>query len=291
LTKRALGKTIRAPEVPAVNPTEQLRPASSAADLLRDPIGRYLAGRSFVIWVKSPTLAGTIYFGATDAEDLPALVELFALPIHAALATPFDAVIDSSRVTNLSLSSFEALGQNVEMMAPLAARMRRVACVRPPGMAGSTLAGVFYERVVPRFNAALFTDASEAFAWLGRPDAAAACDEAERIVGELVAAPIGLRNLREYLAGRLSDPTLEGAARHLGSSPRTLQRTLLAAGTNFRQEVDRARARAAEAWLLDSDDKVEAIARQVGCSSSSHFATLFRRVTGETPGDFRARRR
>jgi AraC-like DNA-binding protein len=43
--------------------------------------------------------------------------------------------------------------------------------------------------------------------------------------------------------------------------------------------------------LAHSDEKIEAIARKVGCSSSSRLSTLFRKAVGETPAQFRARRR
>jgi AraC-like DNA-binding protein len=70
-----------------------------------------------------------------------------------------------------------------------------------------------------------------------------------------------------------------------------LQRSLLGCSTSFRAEVERARVREAERLLTEGDEKVEVIARRVGCASPSHFAALFRRTTGEAPADFRGRRR
>jgi AraC-like DNA-binding protein len=99
-----------------------------------------------------------------------------------------------------------------------------------------------------------------------------------------------LRSLRGHLAANLSQITVRAAARALGTSPRTLQRGLSELGTSFRAEVERARVRAAEALLAETNAKLEVIALQVGCSSPSSFSRLFRRLTGESPSDFRARR-
>ncbi len=270
--------------------TPNLRPVRSASEFLHDPIGHYLAGRSFLIWVLSPTLAGSIYFDRPDESEFPVLFELFALPMHHALEVPFDAVIDCSRLTGLSLDSFDALTQHLMNVGQVSDRVRRVACVRPHGMPGATIAGLFYERVMPRFAAALFTDATEGFRWLGRAGGDGERAALEQVVDGLLEAPSELSALRQWLADNLDAPTIERAARSIGMSGRSLQRKLLLSDTSFRREVDRARVRSAEALLLDRDSKIEVIARRVGCSSASHFATLFRRVTGEAPGDFRARR-
>jgi AraC-like DNA-binding protein len=100
-----------------------------------------------------------------------------------------------------------------------------------------------------------------------------------------------LRRLRRHLAVSWRKADVAGAARALSISPRSLQRALQEAGTSFRFERDRARVRAAEALLVDGDAKLDAIAATLGCSARSSFFALFRRHTGETPDEFRARRR
>jgi AraC-like DNA-binding protein len=72
-------------------------------------------------------------------------------------------------------------------------------------------------------------------------------------------------------------------------SERSLQRSLGAAGTTFKDEIAEARIRAARRLLADGDEPLSAIAREVGCSSLQHFSTLFRKRTGETPSAFRRR--
>jgi AraC-like DNA-binding protein len=99
-----------------------------------------------------------------------------------------------------------------------------------------------------------------------------------------------VRALREYLGRALRDATVEGGARTLGVSPRTLQRELRHARTHFTAELLRARVDAACEKLAHTDEKIETIAREVGCISASQLSTLFRRSLGETPGQFRTRR-
>jgi AraC-like DNA-binding protein len=264
-----------------------MEPAASAQELLEAPVGRYLAGKSFVIWVYSPTLCGSVYLGRPDADDYPALLALAPLPLSPLLAPQFDAVVDCTRMEALSTAAFEVLVRHLAEVGGYAERIRRVACVRPGNMAGATLGGLFYEWVHTRFPAALFTDPVEAYHWLGRDEERR---QIESVLEEALGVPPFLRSLREWLSANLAEPSVQAAARSLGLSPRSLQRHLQGAGTQFRAEIDRARVRAAEGLLLDGDDKLETIARLVGCASLSHFSALFRRTTGETPSDFRARR-
>jgi AraC-like DNA-binding protein len=268
-----------------------MQPAASPEEMLAAPLGKYYAGSSFVVWVQSPTLAGSVYFGRPSEEDFPALMALGPLPLSPALTPPFDAVIDCTRLDGLSVAAFEALVRHLAEVGGVTQRVHRAAVVRPGNMTGATLGGLFYEWVATRFAAALFTDPVEAYRWLGRPDGDGERLAVEAALTEALGVPSFLRGLREWLGVHLDEPSVTTAARALGLSPRSLQRHLQGAGTHFRGEVDRARVRAAEALLIDGGDKLEIIARQVGCGSLSHFSTLFRRATGETPSDFRSRRR
>jgi transcriptional regulator GlxA family with amidase domain len=85
--------------------------------------------------------------------------------------------------------------------------------------------------------------------------------------------------------------TLAAAARRQGRSERSLQRDLQQGGTTFRAELEAARVELARALLVDTDLKIDSVARKVGCASAAHFATLFRRVAGETPSAYRDRHR
>ena len=267
----------------------RLRPAT-VDELLAAPVGRYASGRSFVVWVHSPTLCGSAYWGRPDASDFPALIQLYALPRHPDLRPPFDVLIDCAGLAALDVAAFEMLNAHLVDVARTAANVRRVSIVRPEGLDCATLAGVFHELVGTVFPAALFTERAEALRWLGRVDATARCAIDDMLDGVRNLAP-PLRQLRGYLAHHLEQSSVDAAARALGVSQRSLQRRLLELGTSFRDELARARVSAAEALLIDSDAKLETVARHVGCSSLPQFSALFRRMTGETPSEFRTRRR
>jgi AraC-like DNA-binding protein len=267
-----------------------VRAVTSVDEFLRAPVGAYIAGKWYIVWVASPSLIGTSYFGRPTADDFPSLVRLFDLLEHAALAPKYDVLADAAAVEGVPDNAFDFLIGYLAVAKESAPRMRRVAIVRPLGMVGATLAGVFYEIVREQFHAALFGGRAEAARWLAHPRADEACAELDRLVSEIRELPVELARVQRYLETRLHRPELRAAARDLGLSTRSLQRGLQRANTSFREQVERARMRAAERLLLDGSEKIETVARSVGYSRLTHFATAFRRVMGETPSQFRARR-
>jgi AraC-like DNA-binding protein len=259
-------------------------------ELAEAPIGRHVVGHSFVIWVDSPTLAGSAYFGRPDARDFPTLERLSRLAGHAALAHGFDVVIDCSGVEAIDMPAFSLIARHITEVSEFAPKLGRVSIVRPAGMVGAILGGLFADGVQSRFRSALFADPTEAFGWLGRPDAHDARARVDGVLAEVRGTTEVIRRLREYLAAK-PRASLAAASRALGLSERSLSRRLGELHTTFRAEVQRARLRTAESMLIGSDDKLEVIARKIGFASRAHFSDFFRRITGETPSDFRARRR
>ena len=81
----------------------------------------------------------------------------------------------------------------------------------------------------------------------------------------------------------------EPIAGSLGMSERTLQDHLRRAGTSFRRESNEALVRAARELLENSDASLTEIAIDVGCASLQHFSTVFRKVAGVTPSEYRRR--
>ena len=129
----------------------------------------------------------------------------------------------------------------------------------------------------------------EALAQLGRRDVAE-CAAALTAACEQVSHEAAMvRNLRFYLAQHLENPTAEAAADALGMSLRTLQRRLTELGTSFVAEVQHVRLDAAARLLAETDTPVTKIALDLGFKASQHFATLFRKHTGRTPTEYRAR--
>jgi AraC-like DNA-binding protein len=78
-------------------------------------------------------------------------------------------------------------------------------------------------------------------------------------------------------------------SRALGVSAATLRRRLGEEGTTFRAIVDEARRDLAERRLLDRRLSVGEIAFLVGFSNVAAFSKSFRRWTGTTPSEYRAR--
>jgi transcriptional regulator GlxA family with amidase domain len=165
----------------------------------------------------------------------------------------------------------------------------RQAFVHREGLVGASIAGLAPALRVP-WEWRAFSNSAEAFEWIGHPAAARVSEEVRAIAEPLATRPESLRALGAYLSKHLQAATLRSAGRALGISERSLQRELAAAGTTFRREVSRARVEAATHLLSTTSAKLEAIARDVGCASSSHLSQLFRRERGETPAAYRARR-
>jgi AraC-like DNA-binding protein len=90
-------------------------------------------------------------------------------------------------------------------------------------------------------------------------------------------------------AGRA--PNVEGVARALGLSARTLQRRLSEEGTSFQREVDAVREELARSYVLDGATSLDDVAASLGYADPSAFVRAFRRWTGMTPGQFRAHAR
>jgi AraC-like DNA-binding protein len=86
-------------------------------------------------------------------------------------------------------------------------------------------------------------------------------------------------------------PSIEQTARVLGTSVRTLQRHLAAAGCTHEAVVGRARFAAAASLLEETDTKILDIALDLGYSDHAHFTRAFRRWAGCSPQEYRRRHR
>jgi AraC-like DNA-binding protein len=264
-----------------------VRPAASASDLLDAPVGRYVAGRAFAMWVPSAELVGASHFGAFDAADQPALEALVEMPFHRALATPCDFLHDLAAVDALDRRTFEMFARLVGPRMPLLAeRARRVAVVRPAGLAGAAFTGLFHDWTAARFEARMFDDRAAALDWLGV--SAEIRVEIADVLAPFEMAPV-LRRIRDVLATDPAGATLASVAAAVGESTRSLQRHLADAGTSFRDELGRARIAAARDRLAETDDKIETIARELGFASLAAFTAMFARELGEPPQTFRKR--
>jgi AraC-like DNA-binding protein len=85
-------------------------------------------------------------------------------------------------------------------------------------------------------------------------------------------------------------PDQELVAKKLYMTSRTLKRHLQKHGLSFQSLLDEARHRDSVRLLEDHSLSLEEIAYRLGYSASANFSRAFRKWSGKTPGDFRARR-
>ena len=76
-------------------------------------------------------------------------------------------------------------------------------------------------------------------------------------------------------------------ARHMNSSPRTLQRRLTTDGRSFRQLVADVKLLEGRRLLLETNLGIGEIAQRLHYSDSSHFGRMFRKQLGISPSDYR----
>lgn len=94
--------------------------------------------------------------------------------------------------------------------------------------------------------------------------------------------------VRRELAGGC-DPGIARVARALGISSRSLQRALAEEGTSYAEVSNRVRRALAEQLLRRRELCISEISAVLGFSGSPAFHRAFRRWTGASPGEFRAR--
>jgi AraC-like DNA-binding protein len=247
--------------------------------------------RSDLVSRTDPALCGSILWGRVDEAAIGQIVTPFESLYSPQMAPRCAVLTDTSRMEGIDGDAFGRFAAFIrEQLPDLESHIVRNAIVRPAGLTGALVAGFYEVLGRPSYPVGLFTDVVSAARWLGRPDAVALSEELGALARAASSLPDELRRLRELLATSLH-LSLAAAVRAMGVSERSLQRQLRGVGTSFRHEVDAARIRAARTLLADTDQKITAIALEVGCATLQHFSALFRRMTGETPSAWRARQR
>jgi AraC-like DNA-binding protein len=245
-------------------------------------------------------------------ERLTPNVALFwATPALRVLVVRGDATEDDARAVEAAWNGEIARGQRYASLVdvrrlgrveegPLARFLGAAAAARDPlarlvvasailhaSNAGGTLAAGYTRLLGDPFPSRAFTSLDEAMAWLGTPELLG--DVAARLdVFASAAEPID--ELRRTLRAR-PDLHLDACARSLGVTPRTLQRMLADRATSLRTERTAARVELAAERLLRSDDKVSAIAAELGFRQPQALVRAFRTRFGVTPAAFRLARR
>ncbi len=266
-----------------------LRPARGIDDFVADPVGRYCTGTTYVVWCASPTLCGSTHWGRPSDRDVRELLRLFECTRHPTLHN-LDVYMDDAAVEQLDWRALCVLSEYLETrLATWAARIHRQSVVTPPGLVGLILAGVV-PLLGPTYPMRFTASRSTALEWLARADLPLVLEQIDEIVAHSRGVAWVVRRLHAYLERHLAT-TVEDTARALGMSERSLQRELKRAGTQYCVELTRARVKQACLLLVQTDEKVECIARRVGCLSASRLGAIFRGEMGETPIGYRSRHR
>ncbi len=153
-------------------PTQRLRRAGGVDDFLRDPAGRYVAGRTFLYWYADPHLDGAMFWGRPTVDELQRLIAVWDALANDSVTHA--TLIDVRRVVEITPEAFalvQALlrGRREEY----GRRIRAMALLRPPAMPGALITGLLQmQDVLHPFE--FFDDEAAALAWMGRPDAALA---------------------------------------------------------------------------------------------------------------------
>jgi AraC-like DNA-binding protein len=268
-----------------------MTPAAGVEAYVADPVGHFCSGRTFVHFFLDRRLCGLLLWGTPDADDVRAMTGAIGCELPGR-SPPHSSIVDARRLDGIDRAAFDLLAGYIGPRGTeFGKNVDRHALVRPGGVPGAVVAG-FYD-VAPNAHpdrTRVFTDPAAALAWLGRRDAAAVLAEIEALLAAASGTPALVRALRDHLGSR-PRATLAQAAAALGVSARSLQDRLKRAGSSFRAELHAARVRAAQRLLAETEQKLTAIAVEVGFASLQHFSTRFRKATGMTPSAWRARAR
>jgi AraC-like DNA-binding protein len=262
-----------------------MRGAATLEEFSQNPVGSYFASRAFLYFFPVPAVRGFLLWGRPDDQDVADLFQA-SDGCNRAATEPFFSLIDASRFEGVGASAFRWMANNMgARMGKEGWRVRKQALVRPPGLPGA-LVGGFYNVVAAKYPVKVFATADEAKTWLGHSDLNAIDLDA---LWQQTNNPL-LRELHAVLALEAGNaPTLDDIARRMSRSSRTLQRQLQDCGTNFQGELQKVRVELARKKIAETDLKLSTIAYELGFASLQHLSTLFRKLTGETPREYRKR--
>ena len=118
-------------------------------------------------------------------------------------------------------------------------------------------------------------------------------EHADLLLAKLPKGPDLVERTRKAIGERLrgGDSSLEGVARELGMSERSLQRHLQDLGYSYNALADEVRAATARLYLEQPDIAVAEVAYLLGFADPSTFNRAYKRWTGNTPARSRAQLR
>jgi AraC-like DNA-binding protein len=272
--------------------TDLLKPALQVGTFVRDPEGRYLAGRCWISFCVDGSVAGCLIWGAPTVTDARALCA--AMPFdRSALALHRNRLIDIRRLESLDAAAFDVFAHHMIRAAHCLGRIADCVALVQDSPIGLTLVrGLASVVDAPSaIDVRAFEQPAEALAWAGHRASVELAAELELLQARTLGTVPAVRDLRAWLSTELHDAKLPMAAAALGMSSRSLQRRLRDARTSFQDEVDLARIDVAKRLLLDTEAAISSIAQQVGYASPQHFTEVFRKIVAITPLHWRKRER
>ncbi len=263
---------------------------ATVEELGHDPVGRYVAGATFVHFCAHAGLWGIVLWGRPGKADAFELGRSLVLEL-APPASPHASIVDASRLEGGDETAFRALERYVVRHGDaLKDWVTRLAIVHAKGLGGAIVAGASEVLALP-YPVRSFEDPRAALAWLGEPAPGLLAASLDVMYAEASGTPPFLGALRALLDANLRGLAVAAAAKALGMSDRSLQRRLTDVGTTFQLEMIDARVRKGKALLRDGNAPLTTIAIEAGCASLQHFNALFRKRTGELPSAWRLRAR
>lgn len=268
--------------------TDAMRAVRDIDEFLNDPADRYACGQRWLVF-SAGRIGGQIVWDSPTPDDAAQVVRSLAASLG---RPPHGYFIDARRLSeHVDPGSFTTVVEHAGPTLPqYAGHVSRCAVVLPAGIGAAVVRG-FFSMIDAPFEVRFFADAVAALDYLGQPDPQGFLAGLDRLQEKASGTPPLLFRLRALLDRDPAGATVQEAARLLSLSTRSLQRRLIESRTSFRAELLAARLRKAQRLLVDSDDKITAIALEVGCGSSQHLSSLFRKMTGETPTEWRASHR
>ena len=122
----------------------------------------------------------------------------------------------------------------------------------------------------------------------GRNKSQAMAERCRKQNTEFTGRQVWLGRVRQMLGTQLhAAPGLEGLAKQLNCSPRTLRRHLHALGCSYQEMLDELRFERAKQWLSEDELPIWRIAEQLGFSETASFRHAFVRWSGVAPSQFR----
>ncbi len=251
----------------------------------------FFEGKHFAFWFPVTELRVFAVWGSPTVQDAAVALEAIwfetTLPIHR-------AILDVRRLGAVppeTFASFEHFMQ--EKKGQIGRNVERGALVHAGGIGGAAAAG--YSSIIGElFPRELFASLECAVTALGFPASLATKIDKKLVEieqGTSKADSIELFKVREWLRRNYANVTVETCAKAIGTSDRSLQRTLQEAGTSLRDEIAGTRLVRAQQLLVMTSDKLLAIAQAVGFAKPHSLIALFERHTQMSPDEWRKRHR